>query len=134
MKNEIIDAIFKAYGLPESAMVSARVRYLEGWIKKYQFQKELYIYACELTMQRCKKSNNKYTEYLLNRWRMKGVRSLNDAKNIELANAYPQGVSYNTPVKQDTYRKSEASGTRMFRNFTERQNNNYMEKVLQKYR
>lgn len=135
-KTELVKAIFKAYGLPESAMIPARVKYLEGWIKKYQFKKELYIYACELTMQRCKKSNNRYTEYLLNQWKMKGVQSLEDAQNIELTNVYPQENSSNAPIKQNIYRKSvsEASGTRMFRNFTERQNNNYMEKVLQKYR
>lgn len=135
-KNEIIKAIFETYELPESAMAPARVKYLEGWLKKYQFQGELYIYACELTMQKWKYPNNKYTESLLNQWKMKGIQSVEDVKNTEVESRKTPMNSHKGIVKQNIPSKttSEASGTRMFRNFTERQNNNYMEKILQKYR
>lgn len=129
-KNEIVDAIFEAYGLSESAKAPARVKYIEDWIEKYQLPKELFVYACQVTMEEWNHPNIKYTERLMGIWKGKDVKTMDEAKAV-VAELRTKRASYKA---ERTEKRQEASGTRMFRNFTERQNNNYMEKVLEKYR
>ena len=107
-KNDIVDAIFEAYGLPESSKVPARVKYIEEW----------------------NRPNIKYTERLMGIWKGKGIQTM-DAAKAAVSELRTKRASYKA---ERTEKRQEASGTRMFRNFTERQNNNYMEKVLEKYR
>lgn len=131
-KNELVKAIFKAYELPESAMVPARVKYIEGWLEKYQLPDELYLYACKVTMEEWHRPNTKYTERIMGIWKGKDVQTMDEAKAV-VAELRTKRASYKT---ERTEKRQEVmtSGTRMFRNFTERQNNNYMEKVLKRYK
>ena len=131
-KNKIVDAIFEAYGLSESSKIPARVKYIEDWIEKYQLPKELFVYACQVTMEEWHRPNTKYTERIMGIWKGKDVQTMDEAKAVvvELRTKRASYKAERTEKRQETM----ASGTRMFRNFTERQNNNYMEKVLKRYK
>lgn len=131
-KNEIVDAIFEAYGLSESAKAPARMKYIEDWIEKYQLPKELFVYACQVTMEEWHRPNTKYTERIMSIWKCKDVQTMDEAKAV-VTELRAKKASYKAEraVKQ---REATSSGSRMFHNFTERQNNNYMEKILERYR
>lgn len=131
-KNEIVDAIFEAYELPESSKVPARVKYIEDWIEKYQLPKELFVYACQVTMEEWSRPNIKYTERLMGIWKGKGIQTIDAAKAA--VSELRTGRMNNKSSYSGGTAKTMPSGSRMFHNFTERQNNNYMEKVLEKYR
>lgn len=131
-KNKIVDAIFEAYGLSESAKAPARVKYIEDWIEKYQLPKELFVYACQVTMEEWHRPNTKYTERIMSIWKCKDVQTMDEAKAV-VSELRTKRASYKAE-RTEKRQEAMASGTRMFRNFTERQNNNYMEKVLEKYR
>lgn len=131
-KNELVEAIFKAYGLPESAMVPARVKYIEGWLEKYQLPDELYLYACKVTMEEWHRPNTKDTERIMGIWKGKDVQTMDEAKAV-----VTELRAKRVAVKNERTEKRQAaiaSGTRAFRNFTERPSSNYMEKILARYK
>ena len=77
-------------------------------------------------------TNVNFTESILKRWKEKNVHSLADAQAAE--NQRDQKVKSDAAKRTSSNRASSvAKGTQQFRNFTERKNNNYMEKILKQY-
>ena len=72
------------------------------------------------------------TDDFRKRWKEKNVKSLADAEAAE--NQRDQKVKSDAAKRTSSNRASSvAKGTQQFRNFTERKNNNYMEKILKQY-
>lgn len=132
LHNDTVYAIMKAYGLYNQTPAPAQLEYINKWIKDYSFPTDVYVYACNITMKKCQRPNVNFTESILKRWKEKNVHSLADAQAAE--NQRDQKVKSDAAKRTSSNRASSvAKGTQQFRNFTERKNNNYMEKILKQY-
>ena len=132
LHNDTVYAIMKAYGLYNQTPAPAQLEYINKWIKDYSFPTDVYVYACNITMKKCQRPNVNFTESILKRWKEKNVKSLADAEAAE--NQRDQKVKSDAAKRTSSSRASSvAKGTQQFRNFTERKNNNYMEKILKQY-
>ena len=133
LHNDTVYAVMKAYGLYNQTAAPAQLEYINRWIKEYNFPTDIYVYACNITMQKCQRPNKNFTESILKRWKEKNVRTLADAQAAE---ELREQTNKATAAKRQSQTKSAYSvpkGTQQFRNFTERTNNNYMEKILKQY-
>ena len=133
LHNDTVYAVMKAYGLYNQTAAPAQLEYINRWIKEYNFPTDVYVYACNITMQKCQRPNKNFTESILKRWKEKNVRTLADAQAAEELREQATKAS---SAKRTTSARSTApasKGTQQFRNFTERTNNNYMEKILKQY-
>lgn len=133
LHNDTVYAVMKAYGLYNQTAAPAQLEYINRWIKEYNFPTDVYVYACNITMQKCQRPNKNFTESILKRWKEKNVRTLADAQAAE---ALREQTTKANATKRPTTTRTTApasKGTQQFRNFTERTNNNYMEKILKQY-
>lgn len=133
LHNDTVYAVMKAYGLYNQTAAPAQLEYINRWIKEYNFPTDVYVYACNITMQKCQRPNKNFTESILKRWKEKNVRTLADAQAAEELREQATKAS---SAKRTTSARTAApasKGTQQFRNFTERTNNNYMEKILKQY-
>lgn len=133
LHNDTVYAVMKAYGLYNQTAAPAQLDYINKWIKDYNFPTDVYVYACNITMKKCQRPNVNFTESVLKRWKGKNVHTLADAQVVE--NELKQKAKNDASKRANSNRTTSAvaKGTQQFRNFTERQNNNYMEKILKQY-
>lgn len=137
--NDTVYAVMRAYGLYNQAPSPSQLNYINQWIRDYGFSTDIFSYACDITMLKCQRPSVNFTESILKRWKEDHVKTLEDAKASEQKRDQDQ-KSKNSTKRNSTNRAvsnhtnaSVAKGTQQFRNFTERQNNNYMEKILRQY-
>lgn len=123
-----IDAMFSVFGLSGEDRTPARTACLERIVDKFDFDAEMYAYACQLSLDKPSTSRIKHVENILSYWKSKGIHTVYEAQ-IDSKKQSEQ------KKKSKSFRSEEwlPSGTRQFRNFTERTDNNYMEKILKQY-
>ena len=139
LHNDTVYAVMRAYGLYNQAPSPSQLNYINQWIRDYGFSSDIFVYACDITMLKCQRPSVNFTESILKRWKEENVKTLEDAKASEQKREQNQKAkssakrgSANRSASNHT-NGSVAKGTQQFRNFTERQNNNYMEKILKQY-
>ena len=139
MHNDTVYAVMRAYGLYDQAPSPSQLNYINKWIRDYGFSSDIFAYACDITMLKCQRPSVNFTESVLKRWKEEHVKTLDDAKASEQKREQDQkakaSAKRNTTNRASSNHASSsvAKGTQQFRNFTERQNNNYMEKILKQY-
>ena len=135
LHNDTVYAVMKAYGLYNQTAAPAQLEYINRWIKEYNFPTDVYVYACNITMQKCQRPNKNFTESILKRWKEKNVRTLADAQAAEALREQTNKANASSAKRTTSSRTTApaSKGTQQFRNFTERTNNNYMEKILKQY-
>ena len=139
LHNDTVYAVMRAYGLYNQAPSPSQLNYINQWIRDYGFSTDIFAYACDITMLKCQRPSVNFTESILKRWKEEHVKTLEDAKASEQKREQDQKAK--SSAKRSTANRSAsnhtngsvAKGTQQFRNFTERQNNNYMEKILKQY-
>ncbi len=139
LHNDTVYAVMRAYGLYNQAPSPSQLNYINQWIRDYGFSTDIFVYACDITMLKCQRPSVNFTESILKRWKQEHVKTLEDAKASEQKREQDQKAK--ASAKKNTSNRSAsnhpnasvAKGTQQFRNFTERQNNNYMEKILKQY-
>ncbi len=139
LHNDTVYAVMRAYGLYNQAPSPSQLNYINQWIRDYGFSTDIFVYACDITMLKCQRPSVNFTESILKRWKQAHVKTLEDAKASEQKREQDQKAK--ASAKKNTSNRSAsnhpnasvAKGTQQFRNFTERQNNNYMEKILKQY-
>lgn len=125
-KNDQIDAMFSVFGLSGEYRTPARIACLQRIVNKFEFETEMYVYACQLSLDKPSYSRIKYVENLLEYWKFKGINTVSEAK-ADIQN------NKNRRLQSREKLREIPTGTLQFRNFTERTNNNYMEKILKQY-
>lgn len=125
-KKDQIDAMFRVFGLPDEDRTPARMFCLARIVDKFDFETEMYVYACQLALDKSSDSRIKYVENLLEYWKFKGINTVSEAK-ADIQN------NKNRRLQSRGKLREIPTGTLQFRNFTERTNNNYMEKILKQY-
>lgn len=127
-KNDQIDAMFSVFGLSGEYRTPARIACLQRIVNKFEFETEMYVYACQLSLDKPSYSRIKYVENLLAHWKSTEIHTVQEAQ-MDAKKQMEQ------KKKSKSFRSGEwlSSGTRQFRNFTERTDNNYMEKILKQY-
>lgn len=139
LHNDTVYAVMRAYGLYNQAPSPSQLNYINQWIRDYGFSSDIFVYACDITMLKCQRPSVNFTESILKRWKQEHVKTLEDAKASEQKREQDQKAK--SSAKRGNANRSSsnhaassvAKGTQQFRNFTERQNNNYMEKILKQY-
>ena len=139
MHNDTVYAVMRAYGLYDQAPSPSQLNYINQWIRDYGFSSDIFAYACDITMLKCQRPSVNFTESVLKRWKEDHVKTLEDAKASEQKREQDQKAKVSAKRSNANRSSSNhtnasvAKGTQQFRNFTERQNNNYMEKILKQY-
>ena len=138
LHNDTVYAVMRAYGLYNQAPSPSQLNYINQWIRDYGFSSDIFAYACDITMLKCQRPSVNFTESILKRWKEEHVKTLEDAKASEQKREQDQKAKSsskrgNNRSSSNHANGSVAKGTQQFRNFTERQNNNYMEKILKQY-
>ena len=137
--NDTVYAVMRAYGLYDQAPSPSQLNYINKWIRDYGFSSDIFAYACDITMLKCQRPSVNFTESVLKRWKEDQVKTLDDAKASEQKREQDQKAKASAKrnnanrTSSNHASSSVAKGTQQFRNFTERQNNNYMEKILKQY-
>lgn len=139
LHNDTVYAVMRAYGLYNQAPSPSQLNYINQWIRDYGFSTDIFVYACDITMLKCQRPSVNFTESILKRWKQEHVKTLEDAKASEQKREQDQKAK--SSAKRSSANRSAsnhpnasvAKGTQQFRNFTERQNNNYMERILKQY-
>ena len=76
-------AIMKAFGINDRNPVEPEVKYINKWLKTYDFTLEIVLEACRRTMERLHKPNFEYADRILKSWTEKKVRTLQDIKALD---------------------------------------------------
>lgn len=127
-KKDQIDAMFKVFGLSVEDRTPARIACLGRIVDKFDFDTEMYVYACQLSLDRPSTARIRYVENVLSYWKSKRICAVSEAQIDSKKQSEQKKKS-----KSFKNEKWLPSGTRQFRNFTERTDNNYMEKILKQY-
>lgn len=103
-------SIMKAFGISDRNPVEPEVKYIEKWLRTYDFTLELILEACNRTMDRLHKPNFEYADRILTSWKENKVHTLADVQALDQAHQ-----------KRSAQRK-QASNTRStgFSNFEQR--------------
>ncbi len=139
MHNDTVYAVMRAYGLYDQAPSPSQINNINKWIRDYGFSSDIFAYACDITMLKCQRPSVNFTESVLKRWKEEHVKTLDDAKASEQKREQDQKAKASAKrsnanrASSNHVSSSVAKGTQQFRNFTERQTNNYMEKILKQY-
>ncbi|MBR5510151.1 MAG: DnaD domain protein [Lachnospiraceae bacterium] len=78
-------AIMKAFGLNDRNPVEPEVKYIEKWLRKYDFTLDLILEACHRTMDKLHKPNFEYADRILKKWQENKVRTMADVQTLDLA-------------------------------------------------
>lgn len=77
-------AIMKAFGLNDRNPVEPEVKYIEKWLRTYDFTLDLILEACHRTMDKLHKPNFEYTDRILKKWQENKVRTMADVQALDL--------------------------------------------------
>lgn len=76
-------AIMKAFGINDRNPVDPEVKYINKWLKEYDFTLEIVLEACKRTMERLHKPNFEYADRILKSWTEKKVHTLQDIRSLD---------------------------------------------------
>lgn len=76
-------AIMKALGINDRNPVEPELKYIEKWLKEYDFTLDLILEACRRTMEQLHKPNFEYADRILKRWTESKVHTLDDVNVLD---------------------------------------------------
>ena len=78
-------AVMKAFGINDRNPVESELKYIEKWLRTYDFTIDLILEACRKTMERLHKPNFAYTDQILKSWTEHKVHTLADVEKLDQA-------------------------------------------------
>ena len=75
--------IMKAFGINDRNPVDVDLKYINKWLKEYDFTLDLVQEACSRTMARLHKPNFEYADRILQRWADQKVHNMNDVRQLD---------------------------------------------------
>lgn len=78
-------SIMKAFGINDRNPVEPELKYIEKWLRDYDFTLDLILEACHRTMDRLHKPNFEYADRILKSWKDNRVRTLADIQVLDQA-------------------------------------------------
>lgn len=76
-------AIMKAFGINDRNPVEPELRFMEKWLKTYDFTLDLVLEACKRTMERLHKPSFEYADQILKSWNKHKVHNIEDVKKLD---------------------------------------------------
>lgn len=105
-------AVLNAYGIKGRAPVAAELAYIRRWNDEYGFSSELIVEACSRTIKAIHQPSFDYTDTILRNWLDKGVKTMAEIKELDLAHRKEQSVK-----KPDTVPRQAGKNRNRFNNF-----------------
>ncbi|MBS6396959.1 MAG: DnaD domain protein [Clostridiales bacterium] len=78
-------AIMKAFGINDRNPVEPELKYIEKWLRTYDFTLDLILEACSRTMDRLHKPNFEYADRILKSWKENHVHTMADVQALDQA-------------------------------------------------
>lgn len=75
--------VLKAFGLTNRAPAAIEKSFILKWTKEYGFDMDIILDACNRTISTIHQPSFPYADSILQRWKKKNVKSLEDLKNID---------------------------------------------------
>ena len=104
--------VLKALGVTNRNPVSGEVATIDRWLGEYGFSMELVLEACQRTVKATGKPSFQYADGILNSWRKKQVKSLEDIRALDLEHLQNQ--------ERQAARRARPQTPNRFNNFTQR--------------
>ena len=103
-------SIMKAFGINDRNPVEPELKYIEKWLRTYDFTLDLILEACHRTMDRLHKPNFEYADRILVSWKENKVHTMADVQVLDQAH------------QKRNARRNQPTGTRStgFSNFEQR--------------
>lgn len=95
-------AIMKAFGISDRNPADPELKYIDKWLKTYDFTLDLILEACRRTMDHLHKPNFKYTDQILKKWMDNKVHHLQDVKALDEAHQKSGKKSRPAPAAKST--------------------------------
>lgn len=105
-------AVLNAYGIKGRAPAAAELAYIRRWNEEYGFSSELIVEACSRTMKAIHQPSFDYTDSILRNWMDKGVKTMAEIRELDLAHKKEQSVK-----KPDALSKQTGKNRNKFNNF-----------------
>lgn len=105
-------AVLNAYGIKGRAPAAAELAYIRRWNDEYGFSSELIVEACSRTMKAIHQPSFDYTDSILRNWVDKGVKTMAEIKELDMAHKKEQNVK-----KPDTLSRQAGKSRNRFNNF-----------------
>ena len=76
-------SIMKAFGINDRNPVEPELKYINKWLKEYDFTLDLILEACRRTMERLHKPNFEYADRILQSWSEQKVHTAEDVRRLD---------------------------------------------------
>jgi len=75
--------ILKALGLGKNNPAPVQIEFMDKWLKEYLFPLDIILEACDTTIMQTGKAEFRYCDGILKRWLEKGVKTIEEIKQVE---------------------------------------------------
>lgn len=128
--NSNYNSVIKAFGLNRS-LGNVEKQFIDKWLKKYCFELNIIVEACNRTILATNKPDFKYTDKILENWHKKGVKLFTDIAKLDEVHTKSVAKTYD---KQTVSSKAAPNRFNAFpqRNYTKEDYSSMEQRLLNK--
>lgn len=91
--------ILKALGVDNHHPVAEEIKLMKKWLERYHFPLEIIREACTRTVMTATKPSLRYADSILSRWHTRGVKTLDDIKQLDAEHETRSAAAAARPAK-----------------------------------